>query len=82
MWFSESAFIAMFRIPFRPKILRERSPFPFTLMCGYTNGWRGYVPTRDAFPVGGYEVEWGSAFDVGAADVLIEGSLALLEDLR
>jgi hypothetical protein len=62
--------------------VRERSPFPFTLMCGYTNGWRGYVPTRDAFPVGGYEVEWGSAFDEGAADVLIEGSLALLEELR
>ena len=51
-------------------------------MSGYTNGWSGYVPTDDAFAVGGYEVEWGSAFDVGAADALIAGALALLEELR
>ncbi len=25
------------------------SPYPVTLMCGYTNGWSGYVPTDDAF---------------------------------
>lgn len=62
--------------------VRERSPFPVTLMSGYTNGWRGYVPTSDAFAAGGYEVEWGSAFDVGAADALIEGAVALLEELR
>ncbi len=62
--------------------VRERSPFPVTLMTGYMNGWSGYVPTDDAFEVGGYEVEWGSAFDLGAADALIEGAVALLEQLR
>jgi hypothetical protein len=62
--------------------VRERSPFPVTLMSGYTNGWSGYVPTDDAFAIGGYEVEWGSAFDVGAAGALTDGAVALLEDLR
>jgi hypothetical protein len=62
--------------------VRERSPFPVTLMAGYTNGWRGYVPTSDAFPIGGYEVEWGSAFDVGAGDALVGAALSLLEELR
>ena len=62
--------------------VREGSPFPVTLMSGYTNGWSGYVPTDDAFAVGGYEVEWGSAFDVGAADALIAAALAVLEELR
>jgi hypothetical protein len=51
-------------------------------MTGYANGWSGYVPTADAFAVGGYEVEWGSAFDVGAADALTAGALGLLEKLR
>ena len=62
--------------------VRDGSPFPVTLMTGYANGWSGYVPTADAFAVGGYEVEWGSAFDVGAADALTAGALALLEKLR
>jgi hypothetical protein len=62
--------------------VRERSPFPVTLMTGYTNGWSGYVPTDDAFAVGGYEVEWGSAFDLGAAEALIGGALSLLEQLQ
>jgi neutral ceramidase len=62
--------------------VRAGSPFPVTLMSGYTNGWSGYVPTDDAFAVGGYEVEWGSAFDVGAANALIAGALSLLEELR
>jgi hypothetical protein len=62
--------------------VRARSPFPVTLMAGYTNGWSGYVPTDDAFAVGGYEVEWGSAFDVGAAEALIEGASSLLGQLR
>ena len=51
-------------------------------MTGYMNGWSGYVPTDDAFAAGGYEVEWGSAFDLGAADALIEGAVALLGQLR
>jgi neutral ceramidase len=34
-----------------------RSPFPHTVALGYSNGLLGYVPTADAYPVGGYEVD-------------------------
>lgn len=58
------------------------SPFPHTHMAGYCNGWVGYVPTADAFLDGGYEVEIGSTFAPGGADVLHHESLQLLAQLR
>ena len=33
------------------------SPFPHTIVLGYTNGCTGYVPTAQAFAEGGYEPE-------------------------
>jgi hypothetical protein len=35
----------------------RRSPFPHTVALGYSNGLLGYVPTADAYPLGGYEVD-------------------------
>ena len=35
--------------------VRNHSPFPFTFFVGYTNGFLGYLPTRQAFAEGGYE---------------------------
>jgi hypothetical protein len=35
--------------------VRSASPFPHTFYFGYTNGWLGYLPTREAFAEGGYE---------------------------
>jgi neutral ceramidase len=37
--------------------IEECSPFAHTLVLAYTNGNIGYVPTADAFPQGGYEVD-------------------------
>lgn len=37
--------------------LDDASPFDRTIALGYTNGCIGYVPTADAYPVGGYEVD-------------------------
>jgi neutral ceramidase len=37
--------------------VRSASPFPVTLVAGYANGNIGYLPTRSAYPEGGYEVE-------------------------
>jgi hypothetical protein len=34
----------------------RRSPLPHTVALGYSNGLLGYVPTEDAYPLGGYEV--------------------------
>jgi len=35
--------------------VRKLSPFPNTFYFGYANGWLGYLPTKQAFPEGGYE---------------------------
>ncbi|MDA0747511.1 MAG: hypothetical protein O2954_13405 [bacterium] len=35
----------------------RESPFAKTFTLGYSNGCIGYVPTADAYPVGGYEVD-------------------------
>ncbi|MBI4891748.1 MAG: neutral/alkaline non-lysosomal ceramidase N-terminal domain-containing protein [Acidobacteria bacterium] len=35
--------------------IRRASPAKNTFYIGYTNGWLGYLPTREAFPAGGYE---------------------------
>jgi neutral ceramidase len=35
--------------------VREQSPFRHTFFYGYTNGWLGYLPTKQGFADGGYE---------------------------
>ena len=52
--------------------VRARSPFPVTLFCGYTNGYRSYLPTASEIPRGGYEVDF-SLFGPGGAERLEEG---------
>jgi neutral ceramidase len=44
--------------------IRERSPFPYTLYFGYTNGWLGYLPSQKEWKHGGYEVETVSPFTI------------------
>ncbi len=61
--------------------VKAGSPFRWTLFSGYTNDYLGYVPTREAYDDGGYEVDT-SPFLPDAADRLVEGSLALLADLH
>jgi hypothetical protein len=56
------------------------SPFPHTLFSGYSNGAFGYLPTRQAFDEGGYEIE-ASPFAPAAAEALIAESLRLLHEM-
>ncbi len=57
--------------------IKAESPFPYTLVSGYSNGGFGYIPTREAFPHGGYEVET-TPLSEEAADVLVSAALAAL----
>ncbi len=60
--------------------IKERSPFAWTAVSGYTGvGW-AYLPTADAYPLGGYEVEV-SPFAPEAAELAVEGCLDLLREL-
>ena len=56
------------------------SPFTHTLFSGYSNGAFGYLPTRQAFEEGGYEID-ASPFAPDAADILVAGGLRLLNEM-
>ncbi|CAN5879808.1 hypothetical protein BH24CHL4_BH24CHL4_10260 [soil metagenome] len=58
--------------------IKQQSPFEHTWFGGYTSGWAGYIPTPDAYPLKGYEVET-SPFTPDAAGALIDGTVALLK---
>jgi Tfp pilus assembly protein PilX len=60
---------------------KEGSPFHPTYVIGYANGSIGYVPTPEAFGEGGYEVNVAAHLADNAGSVLVEESLALLNEL-
>jgi len=35
--------------------IKEQSPYSFTMVIGYANGYFGYIPTTEAYDEGGYE---------------------------
>jgi Neutral/alkaline non-lysosomal ceramidase, N-terminal len=61
--------------------IKARSPFPVTLVSGYTNGRLAYMATAEEWPKGGYEVE-NSPFGQHAADVLTGAILRRLQALK
>lgn len=61
--------------------VRERSPFPYTFAYGYTNGWMGYMPTKEEFKYEGYEVSV-SILTPQAAEDLTEAVVAHLLEIK
>jgi hypothetical protein len=61
--------------------IKSQSPFPGTWFGGYTGGWAGYIPTADAYPRAGYEVDT-SPFAPEAAERLVSETVAALEELQ
>jgi hypothetical protein len=59
-----------------------RSPFPHTLYAGYTDGTIGYVPTRAAYPEGGYEVSHACQVAPEAGEMIETESVRLLASLH
>jgi hypothetical protein len=62
------------------KSVKSRSPFANTWYGGYTGGWYGYVPTPDAYPKGGYEVDT-TPYTPDGTQVLADQVVAALEQL-
>lgn len=60
--------------------IRERSPAEHTFISGYSNGGFGYIPDRDAYEEGGYEVE-ATPFAPEAADVVVCEALKAINEL-
>jgi len=62
--------------------IKERSPFPVTMVVELANEWHGYVPTRHAFAEGGYETQHRSAkLCEDAGDRMVDAGVELLERL-
>ena len=62
--------------------IKENSPFADTLFAGYANGSVGYVPVRQAYAEGGYEVTHACRVDPEAGDLIESGCLELLRSLE
>ncbi|MBP1993799.1 neutral/alkaline non-lysosomal ceramidase N-terminal domain-containing protein [Paenibacillus eucommiae] len=63
--------------------IKASSPYPYTLLATLTNGLAGYVPTKEAFEQGGYEIRKFPMFShlaIDACDRFTEASLELLNE--
>lgn len=60
--------------------IRDRSPFGTTLVSGYWNGYRNYLPTDAERPRGGYEIDI-SPFKSGAPVLVTAAAGRVLEAL-
>ena len=76
--------------PFAEMGLRVKagSPFKHTFFVGYANGTIGYIPMREDYPLGGYEVMdafkgygFPAALAPGTAELIVEACLDLLHEL-
>lgn len=61
--------------------VKEHSPFAHTLVAELANAAPHYVPTRQAFSEGGYEVT-NSLIQPGGGEMLTEAAIELLKRLR
>lgn len=62
--------------------IKRSSPARHTIVAELANDAIGYMPTRDAFPQGGYEVTVGSTvYEPGAGEMLVESAVRQLKRL-
>jgi len=61
--------------------LKKASPFKHTLIAELANGSVGYVPNRDAYPQGNYEIV-SARGAAGSGEKLIEVALKLLGEVK
>jgi neutral ceramidase len=59
--------------------VRRESPFRHTFYYGYTNGWLGYLPTKQGFAEGGYEPNTSAFTDQAEQDLTATVSAFLKE---
>ncbi len=64
--------------------IKRRSPFRFTYVFELANDYIGYVPDRQAFKLGGYQVWTGlhSFLEPGTGEAIVSESIKLLDRLH
>jgi hypothetical protein len=61
--------------------IKKASPFPITIVAELANGSIGYIPDRQAYPQGAYEVV-SARCDAGSGELLVDAALALLRAVK
>jgi neutral ceramidase len=80
--------LAVCGIPFETFVeigleLKDRSPFPQTMVVGLANGRHGYLPTPEQHRLGGYETWLGTnVVQVDASVILTNNLLEMLAELN
>ncbi len=79
----ELAFVGIPGEPFQEigLVIKEKSPYPLTVVTACTNGYEGYYPTRAAFEAEGYERS-SSPFAWDVAERIEEAALEGLNELH
>ena len=61
--------------------IKTNPVFQHTFVLGYCNDLAGYFPTREAYELGGYEVET-SRIAAGSGELVVERALSVLSGMR
>ena len=61
--------------------LKKASPFKHTFIAELSNGSIGYIPNREAYPQGNYEIV-SARGEAGSGEKLIETALKLLSEVK
>lgn len=64
--------------------IKRRSPYRDTFVCGLSNDYVGYLPSREGFKNGGYQTWMGlhSFSEVGTGEMVVEECLKLLNEIQ
>ncbi len=80
--------LAVCGIPFETFVeigleLKDRSPFPQTMVIGLANGRYGYLPTPEHHRLGGYETWYGTnRVQEDTSVILVDNLLEMLDELQ
>lgn len=61
--------------------IKEKSSYTMTFVCAYSNGRYGYIPSKIAWPNGGYEVDTCKYVE-GTGEMLSDELVKLLDQLK
>ena len=64
--------------------IKRSSPFRHTYVIALANDWIGYIPDKEAFDLGGYQVWTGyhSYVERGTGEAIAERAIRMLYNLR
>ena len=64
--------------------IKRRSPFRYTYVIGLANDYIGYIPDREAYDLGGYQLWMGlhSFVARGTGEAIVKEAISLLEEVK